>query len=156
MVFLNKNFKIILISTAIVMLFLLIYFLSDLENTNIKEEKIVTKIIDGDTIIIQGGETIRLLGIDCDEKGKECYDDAKKYLEENLLGKTVLTEKESEDKDIYGRYLRYLFLDGDNFNVKIVKEGYCIARIYSETKYKEEIQQAEEYAIKNKIGCKWS
>jgi len=126
------------------------------ENQEVTEEKIVTKIIDGDTVIIEGGENVRLLGMDCDERGKKCYTIAKKRIEELLIGKKVVLERDNEDKDQYGRLLRYIFLDSENINVKMVKEGYCVARFQGESKYKEEIQSAESYAISNKIGCKWS
>jgi endonuclease YncB( thermonuclease family) len=120
------------------------------------EEKIVTKIIDGDTIIVQGGETIRLLGIDCDEKGKECYSSAKQRIEELLLNQKVKLVSGKEDKDKYNRKLRYVVLNNENINIKMIKEGFCVARIEQETKYKSEIQNAETFAIENKIGCKWS
>lgn len=139
----------------ILSLFFLIYFLISLETASKTEEKIVTKIIDGDTIIIEGGERVRFLGVDCDEKGKECYTPAKNYTEASLLGKAVLLESDVEDLDIYGRKLRYIFLNRENFNTKLVKNGYCVARFEGDTKYKSEIQQAEQFAIKNKVGCKW-
>jgi endonuclease YncB( thermonuclease family) len=122
------------------------------------QDKIVTKIIDGDTVIVEGGETIRLLGIDCDEKGKKCYANATKRIEELLLGKNVVIESGAEDKDQYDRSLRYIFLNEKNINVQMVEEGFCVARfVGSENdKYKSEIQEAESNAIKNKIGCKWS
>ena len=138
-----------------IILFFLLYYLVSFED-NINEEKIVTKIIDGDTVIVEGGETIRFLGIDCDEKGRVCYDDAKKKIDELLLNNKVSLEKESEDKDRYGRSLRYIFLNNENINIKMVKEGYCVARFENkDSKYKTDIQEAERYAISNKIGCKW-
>lgn len=145
----------ILIVLVIIILFLFINFLTEYDNQEIIEEKIVTKIIDGDTVIIEGGESLRLLGIDCDERGKPCYSIAKERIEELLLGKTVVLESDSEDKDQYGRILRYIFLENQNINEQLVEEGYCIARFVKDSKYKEEIQTAERYAIKNKVGCKW-
>lgn len=137
-------------------LILIIWFLSGFENKDIGGEKIVTKIIDGDTIIIQGGEKIRLLGIDCDERGKPCYKEAKEFLEEFLLDEKILLEKDIEDKDRYSRSLRYVFLDGENINLKLIKKGLCIARFERDgAKYQKEIINAEEIAIKNRIGCKW-
>ena len=44
----------------------------------------------------------------------------------------------------------------ENFNEKMVKEGFCVARFPEESKYKQEIQAAESFAINNKIGCKWN
>jgi len=120
-------------------------------------EKIVTKIIDGDTAIIEGGSHVRLLGIDADEKGYPCFDAARLRLEELVLGKPVLLEADAEDLDQYGRKLRYVFLSGTNINEQLVAEGMVIARFYPQNqKYKSEIVAAEAAAVKNRTGCKWS
>ena len=124
----------------------------------IREEKIVTKIIDGDTLIVEGGERVRLLGIDSDERGYPCYNEAKTKLEELVLSKKVTIESSTKagDKDQYDRLLRYIFLDGENINIKLVSEGLAIARIEQEDNYKKEIVAAEQFAIQNKVGCKWN
>jgi hypothetical protein len=119
----------------------------------VEQNKVVTKIIDGDTIIVEG-ETIRLLGIDADEKGEKCYDAAKKKVNELLLNKVVDLEYFNEDTDVYGRKLRYVILDGENINLWLVKNGYVIARV-SNDPYKEIFIEAEQFARENKIGCKW-
>jgi endonuclease YncB( thermonuclease family) len=119
----------------------------------VEQNKVVTKIIDGDTIIVEG-ETIRLLGMDADEKGEKCYDAAKKKLSELLLNKVVDLEYFNEDTDAYGRKLRYVILDGENINLWLVKNGYVIARV-SNDPYKEMFVEAEQFARENKIGCKW-
>lgn len=128
-------------------------------NENLEKAR-VTKIIDGDTIIVEGGRHIRLLGIDTDEKGYPCYIPAKKRLEELILNKEVYLERDKEDKDQYGRYLRYVFIENnntkENVNLRMVKEGLAVARFYENEKYKEEIMDAEKFAIENKIGCKWN
>src|SRR3989344_76897 len=98
------------------------------------KEKIVTKIIDGDTIIVEGGETIRLLGIDTDEKSHKCYNEAKNRLEEILLNKKI--NLEITGKDPYGRYLAYVKLNEENINLKIIKEGLAVARLNEESLYK--------------------
>lgn len=140
---------------VVIVLVLVLDFLVLGRGVDSKEEKIVTKIIDGDTIIVQGGETIRLLGFDCDERGKSCYGGAKERIEELILGKSVILESENEDKDIYGRSLRYVFLEGENIDELMVREGYCVARFPEDSKYKQKIVEAEEFAILNKVGCKW-
>jgi len=118
-------------------------------------DKFVTKIIDGDTVVIEG-ESVRLLGIDSDERGYPCYNPAKKRIEELVLGKEVRLEVESENKDMYERYLRYIFLDGENINLKMVEEGFAVARFYPENKkYKKDILEAERRAREGKVGCKW-
>jgi micrococcal nuclease len=119
--------------------------------------KTVTKVIDGDTVIVEGGASVRLLGIDADEKSYPCYDAAKNRLEELVLSKEVKLEKDQSDQDQYQRYLRYLFIDSQNVNLELVNEGLAIARFSPENqKYKEEIQKAEKEAKEKKIGCKWS
>lgn len=133
----------------------------DILQENITKEvlgrKLVTKVIDGDTIIIEGGYIVRLSGIDADEINYPCYEDAKKRLEELILNKEVEIEAGTKDKDEYQRYLRYLILNKENINVKLVREGLAIARFYlPNEKYREEISNAERYARENKIGCKWA
>lgn len=153
----NKVIPAVLLSAFIIGIF--IYFssanvINDIDT--VEGQKLVTKILDGDTVIIEGGYSIRLLGIDADEKGYPCYKSAKEKLEELVLNKEVYLESDKEDQDQYKRYLRYLILDGDNINLRLVKEGLAIARFSPEnTKYKEEIISAERETRDNKIGCKW-
>jgi len=120
-------------------------------------EVLVTKVIDGDTIIVEGGKEIRLLGIDADEKGYPCYESAKKFLEKLILNKKVALEKDKQNVDQYGRCLRYLFLEGKNINLELVKEGEAVCRFLAPNfKYEKECQLLEKEAIEKKVGCKWS
>ncbi len=121
---------------------------------SIQELKIVTKVIDGDTFIA-GGETVRMLGIDADEKGYPCYFAAKEKLEALVLGKEVYLEQGKENKDIYARYLRYVLFNGENINLKLVQEGFVVARTNEGDKYQQDFIDAENYARINRIGCKW-
>jgi len=115
----------------------------------------VSKIIDGDTIVANG-EHIRLLGMDADERGYDCYNEAKLELEKWILDKEVILEKDVTDKDQYGRLLRYVILDGVNINIRLVENGLGVARFYRDRKYETEILSAEKAARDGKIGCKWS
>jgi micrococcal nuclease len=124
-------------------------------NTIIQEIRVVTKVIDGDTIVISGGRSVRLIGIDTAERGEDCYNEAKTRLEELILKKEVYLEIDKEEKDQYGRLLRYVILDDENINVLLVKEGLAIAQFYNNERYKQDITEAEEHAMNNKIGCKW-
>src|SRR3989344_4886614 len=65
---------------------------------------------------------VRLLGINSPEKGELYYDEAEKFLEGLILNKTIKLEKGREDKDKYGRLLRYIFINDKNINLKIVEE----------------------------------
>ena len=80
-----------------------------------KEEKgspvKVIKVIDGDTIVLETGETLRYIGIDSPEisGGKECFaDKASEKNKELVLGKEVYLEKDISETDRYKRLLRYV------------------------------------------------
>lgn len=119
-------------------------------------EVLVTKVIDGDTIVVEGGYHIRLLAIDADEVGYPCYESAKTRLEELVFNKKILLEKDKTDIDKYKRCLRYIFLGEQNIDLQLVKEGLTVARFYEpDVKYRNEITLAEKTAIERKIGCKW-
>jgi len=85
---------------------------------------IVERVIDGDTLVVNG-ESIRLLGINCPERGEKYYPEAKFFLESFVLNKTVKIQFGKEKYDKYKRILAYVFLDGKNMNLQIVKEGFA-------------------------------
>ena len=160
----SKNILIIIIGLILIIniLFIIISLNPNIlgnvinsESSKTTEPGFVSKIIDGDTVII-GGVSTRLLGIDTDERGYPCYSGAKKRIEELVLNKEVQLEKDGEDIDQYKRNLRYIFLDNKNINLQLVEEGLAVARFSPENKkYKDEILNAEVFARENKIGCKW-
>ncbi len=117
-------------------------------------EKVVTKIVDGDTINVEpfpdGEDSIRLLGIDTPEtnyRGRSQghhAEDATAYLK-NLVsvGDTVTIETDVEERDRYGRVLAYVIKNGDNINVKLVAEGMAAPyQIYPNLKFLKEVRQA--------------
>lgn len=128
------------------------------ENTNekITNTIIVDYVIDGDTIKLLTGEEVRLIGINAPEKGEKCYEEAKEYLEEWVLGKEdIILEKDIEDKDQYGRLLRYVIVDIYNVNRRMILNGLAHKYEYgSNTKYSSLFEGAENYAKENN-GCLW-
>lgn len=117
------------------------------------EEKLVTKVLDGDTFLIEGGHSVRILGIDADEKGYPCAEEARRRLEELVLGKKVKLLRDKENFDQYCRYLRYPILNGENLGLKLLNEGLVVKR--GEGKFQKEFLEAEERARAQKRGCKW-
>ncbi len=118
----------------------------------VTEKTIVTNVIDGDTIVISGGERARLLGMDTPEKGEFYYKEAKEKLEQIIENKEIALEREGDNKDKYDRLLRYVFLNDTNINLLMVEEGYAICYFYGESKYKEICKSLEQNAMQNKIG----
>lgn len=120
------------------------------------EQSVVTKVIDGDTVVVNGGYHVRLLGIDADEKNYPCYQAAKKELEDLVLGKEVVLQKDVTDTDQYGRCLRTIWSDGENVSERLVADGLAVARFYPpDVQYRQAISSAERSAITNAVGCKW-
>ena len=144
----KKREKIIFVILA---LFLFIFFYFSKEKPA-REGTIVTNVIDGDTVVISGGERVRLLGIDAPEKGEFFYENSKKRLESLIEKKQVMLEKEAEEKDRYGRLLRYIFLDEANINLQLVGEGLANCYFYEKSRYQETCKELEEDARLNKKG----
>ena len=97
---------------------------------------IVTRVIDGDTIVVNN-ESVRMLGINTPEKGEKYYLEAKEYLEKLILNKTVSLKNGEEEYDLYNRRLAYVFFNNENINLKQIQEGYASAYFPTEVKGKE-------------------
>ena len=135
------------------------------DSLNLFPENKVVNVIDGDTIDIYQNnkvERVRLLGINTPEtvdprKGVECYGpEASQKLKEILTDKIVKIEGDpsQDDKDKYGRLLRYIFLNDENINEKMIKEGYAFEYTYNKHPYlyQKEFKLDQIHARKNKLG----
>jgi micrococcal nuclease len=117
---------------------------------------VVTRVIDGDTIYLSNGEKVRLVGINAPESGEPCSAESKGELERLVLGKTVELEKDISERDQYGRLLRYIYVDGFFVNEMMVNGGYAITYRYGpDTKYATLLEDAEDRAKSDEVGCLW-
>ncbi len=117
---------------------------------------LVIHVIDGDTIEIAGGYHVRYIGIDAPEKGEPFYGEATTANRNLVEGKKVYLEGDVEDKDEYGRLLRYVWLDNTMVNAELVKLGYAYSYSYPpNTKYQQYFLQLEKKAREQKLGL-WS
>lgn len=119
----------------------------------------VSRVIDGDTFEIEGGERVRLIGIDTPESVKpnapvECFGrESSEYLKSLIEGKMVRLERDQTDRDRYARLLRYAYLDGTFLNEKIVREGYAESVAYKpDIREQELLDEAEVEAKREKKG----
>jgi micrococcal nuclease len=88
---------------------------------------VVEWVADGDTLTLTSGEKVRLLQIDAPELETDCYG------KPALRALVALTPKGTrvglardpslDERDAYGRLLRYVFVRGENVNVELVREG---------------------------------
>lgn len=128
------------------------------------ERVLVSKVVDGDTFVLENGQTVRFIGIDTPETvdprrpvgcfGKEASNESK-----NLLsGKTVILQKDVSQTDKYRRLLRYVFLPLDDsqtlfVNDYLVREGFAKVLTYPpDVKYNEQFREAERKAREEKKG----
>ena len=70
--------------------------------------RLVSRVVDGDTLELGNGETVRLVGIDTPEVGACGFEQAAAHLGRLVLGKQVRLGVSDEDRDGYGRLLRYV------------------------------------------------
>ncbi len=87
-------------------------------------------VYDGDTILLENGKKVRLLGIDAPEIDHETGKNefmalpAREFNVRLLRNARVSLEYDRERKDRYGRYLAYVFLeDGLMLNGLLLREG---------------------------------
>jgi len=94
----------------------------------------VTRVIDGDTLVLDNGETVRLIGVDAPEIhhpeipiqrfGKEATEFLKRFAE----GFECTLEYEPNNlRDQYGRLLAYVFVGDRLANAEIIRRGYAYA-----------------------------
>ena len=104
--------QIFLIILLVIVLFIINYSFLDSKLENFltdSETEIVERVIDGDTIVINK-TSVRFLGINTPERGEIYYSEAKEFLEEIVLNKTIKLEFGKEKYDLYKRILAYVFL----------------------------------------------
>ena len=127
--------------------------------TKVEDFILVTKIIDGDTLMVKINDketAIRLIGIDTPESGqcfgKEATERAKELMENKKVKLEV--DETQDDKDKYGRLLRYIYLeDGTFINKKLIKEGVAKEYTYKIVyKFQTEFKSDQKVAQEKKLG----
>ena len=109
--------------------------LAVVEGTAADTRALVASAYDGDTVRLASGERVRLLQIDTPELGSgECYSRAARKALVRLvpLGSAVTLEADPslDQVDRYGRLLRYVWRNGTNVNLALVREGAAAPYFY--------------------------
>lgn len=109
----------------------------------------VIAVIDGDTFKLEGGQKIRLFGIDAPEDGRCMANQAKNLLEKEILGKEVkLTD---QFPDVFNRQVSNVFVGEKYINEIIVAHGFARPD-YEPNPMKQRITDAYAKARKEKLG----
>jgi len=135
------------------------FFLSGFaESPPRKHQKLhfVTRVIDGDTIVLWNGDRVRYIGIDTPETwnkveyfGPEATEANRKLVE----GKEVRLEFDVQLSDHYGRLLAYVFVDGTFVNAWLVENGYAVVSTHPpNVKYHDLFLEKQKEARENKRG----
>ena len=107
------------------------------------DEFLVTYIEDGDTIEVNTGERVGLIGIDTPEQSECGFQEASQRMEELTLGQTVtLTPGAQDDVDRYGHLLRYVDVGEVDAGEVMLMSGFAIPRYNSTDGYGEHDREA--------------
>jgi len=144
-----------------------------LGRTDNYDDVLVERAVDGDTLKLENGERVRLIGIDTPEmhESAKLYRDSQKsgqnvaviqalgkraynFTRDLVEGKRVRLEFDVEKRDKYKRLLAYVYLkDGTFVNAEIVKQGYASLMPYPPNiKYADNFKQLYKQARENNRG----
>ena len=116
----------------------------------------VIGVLDGDTVRLDDGELVRLVGIDTPERGESLYVEARDLLEHLIVNREAELEFDYTRRDHYKRLLGYLWLGDTLVNRYIVANGF--ARVYAwppDTLHFRSMLDAQTDARHKKLGI-WS
>ena len=123
----------------------------------------VAKVYDGDTIVLENGQRVRLLGINTPEiesryRGSEPGGiDAKLWLQKKLQNKKIHLQFDQEKYDQYERLLAHLFLPGGkHLNEALLENGFAVLNIIPPNlRHADKLVSAQQRAEQQKLGI-WS
>lgn len=119
----------------------------------------VVAVLDGDTIVISGGEKVRYAGLNTPEThhpdklpeycGREAFEANRRL----VAGKAVRLEYDERQRDKYGRLLAYVHVDGLFVNAELIRQGFAQVSTYKDTqRYHKEFQRLQQSAIAARRG----
>jgi|GEM_PF-869842 len=134
--------------------------------TNYKTQAVVARVVDGDTVVLEDGRTVRYLNIDTPETKKpgtkvQCFGPEASEVNKKLTqGKTFILKSDKQLKDRYDRDLLFLFELGvdthkieNSVNAQMVKLGMARASIYKPNDtFASTFYRLEKQAKQNNIG----
>ena len=91
---------------------------------HVERTAVCTQVVDGDTLYLDNGEKVRMVGVNTPERGVDGYIASKNFLQKLCLNKKIgLDVDKAKNKDKYGRTLAVVIVNGKNVNEILLKEG---------------------------------
>ncbi|HEX16778.1 MAG TPA: hypothetical protein ENF44_06615 [Deltaproteobacteria bacterium] len=116
-------------------------------------EGMVQRVVDGDTVVLVGGEVIRYLGVNCPERGEPFWREATELNRRLVAGRKVRLELEEEiRRDRYGRMLAYVYCDGLFVNGELLRRGMAHLFCLQPLKLYQDLFSLQESARERGIG----
>ncbi|MFP6654170.1 MAG: thermonuclease family protein [Myxococcota bacterium] len=118
------------------------------------------RVVDGDTLVLEGGHRVRLIGVDTPETKhpnrsvEPLGPEATKFMQQRVEGRMVALKFDRERRDRYRRILAFVYIDGQLLNEELVRKGYGRAMLnypYSR-QMKKRLAEAEQEARDAKRG----
>lgn len=92
------------------------------QNRVLPKDGVVKRVIDGDTIELNDGTTIRYQGTNAPDSNEPYYKEATQENKKLVEGKKIKLEYDAYTSDKFGRILAYAIVDGKNISVELVKK----------------------------------
>jgi micrococcal nuclease len=119
----------------------------------------VIAVLDGDTIIIGGGEKVRYAGLNTpethhpDKLPEYCGQEAFEANRRLVAGKTVRLEFDARRRDHYGRLLAYVYVDSLFVNAELIRQGYAQVSTFKDNqRHHDEFARLQQSAIAARRG----
>jgi micrococcal nuclease len=117
------------------------------------EPVVVRYVVDGDTVELEDGRTVRYIGINAPERHQPYYKEATDANRRLVEGETARMVLDAQQTDRFGRTLAYLWVGERFVNPELVRLGHATA--YTEppnVRYSAEIVAAEQRARNAQAG----
>ncbi len=124
----------------------------------------VRRVVDGDTLLLDDGNRVRLIGVDTpetkhpDRPVEPWGPEASAFTRDRVEGESVRLEFDKERRDRHGRILAYVYYDESHFlNEELISEGLgrAITRHPYSAAMKRKFRKAEAAARDERLGI-WS
>jgi endonuclease YncB( thermonuclease family) len=95
------------------------------------DASLVSRVIDGDTIELRGGQRVRLIGVDTPERGTALGDVARARVQELVEGRSLRLEYEAARADRFGRTLAHVWVGEELLAAVLAREGLATVALFA-------------------------